>query len=111
MGLRGSRDIQSSCTRRVDDRSRKHNDVAHGQGRLRTAPNGSAHRAEWTRLEDVRKSFASADQIGKVLVFDICHTDYRLINTVDYPTKRIFVKSLLSHKEYDRTEWMKWAKH
>ncbi|MBZ5619432.1 MAG: type II toxin-antitoxin system HigB family toxin [Acidobacteriia bacterium] len=71
----------------------------------------TARRADWTRPEDVRKRFASADQIGDVLVFDICHNDYRLITTVDCPTKRIFVKALPSHKEYDRKEWMKWAKH
>ena len=71
----------------------------------------TAHKAGWTRLADVRKDFASADQIGEVMVFDICHNDYRLITTVDYPTKRIFVKALLSPKEYDRKEWMKWAKH
>jgi mRNA interferase HigB len=71
----------------------------------------TAHKAEWVRLEDVREKFPSADQIGDVLVFNICHNDYRLISTVDYPTKRIFVKALLSHKEYDRKEWMKWAKH
>ena len=29
---------------------------------------------------------------------------------LDYPTKRILVKALLSHKDYDRTEWIKWAK-
>lgn len=71
----------------------------------------AARKAEWRRLEDVRKNFPSADQIGDVLVFDIRHNDYRLIATVDYPTKRIFVKALLSHKEYDRKEWIKWAKH
>jgi len=71
----------------------------------------TAHKAEWTRLQDVRRNFASADQIGDVLVFDICHNDYRLIATADYPTKRIFVKGLLTHKEYDRKEWIKWAKH
>ncbi|HEV3200110.1 MAG TPA: type II toxin-antitoxin system HigB family toxin [Bryobacteraceae bacterium] len=70
----------------------------------------TARRADWTRLEDVRRNFASADQIGEVLVFDICHNDYRLVSTADYPTKRIFVKALLSHKEYDRKEWMRWAK-
>ena len=43
-------------------------------------------------------------------MFDICHNDFRLIDTVDYPAKRIFVKGLMSHKEYDRKEWMKWAK-
>jgi mRNA interferase HigB len=69
-----------------------------------------ARRAEWNRLEDVRRNFRSADQVGEVLVFDIAWNRLRLITTVDYPTKRIFVKALLSHKEYDRKEWMKWAK-
>ena len=71
----------------------------------------AARKAEWTRLEDVRRDFRSADQIGEALVFDISRNDFRLITTVDYPTKRIFVKALMNHKEYDRKEWMKWAKH
>jgi mRNA interferase HigB len=71
----------------------------------------SAQKAEWSRLEDVRQNFASADQIGEVLVFNIHHNDYRMIATVDYPTKRVFVKALMSHKEYDRKDWMKWVKH
>ncbi len=50
------------------------------------------------------------DQIGEALVFDIAWNNLRLITTVEYPTKRIFVKALMSHKEYDRKEWMKWAK-
>lgn len=70
-----------------------------------------AKKAEWTQLEDVRKDFRSADQIGEALVFDIAWNRLRLITTIEYPTKRIFVKALLTHKEYDRKEWMKWAKH
>jgi mRNA interferase HigB len=65
----------------------------------------------WNRLEDVRKDFRTADQIGVVLVFDIAWNSLRLITTVEYPTKRIFVKALLTHKEHDRKQWMKWAKH
>lgn len=70
----------------------------------------AARGARWTRLEDVRKNFRSADQIGEALVFDIAWNNLRLITTVEYPTKRIFVKALMSHKEYDRKEWMKWVK-
>ncbi len=69
-----------------------------------------AHSANWTRLEDVRKDFPSADQVGNALVFNVLYNDFRLIATVDYPTRRMFVKALLTHKEYDRKEWMKWAK-
>ncbi|MGA3023681.1 MAG: type II toxin-antitoxin system HigB family toxin [Bryobacteraceae bacterium] len=71
---------------------------------------GIARRAEWSRLEDVRADFPSADQVGRVLVFNVRWNAFRLIVTVDYPTKRLFVKALLTHKEYDRKEWMKWTK-
>ena len=70
-----------------------------------------ARKAEWTQLEDVRKDFRTADQIGEALVFDIAWNDLRLITTIEYTSKRIFVKALLTHKEYDRKEWMRWAKH
>lgn len=66
--------------------------------------------AERSRLEDVRADFPAADQVGRVLVFNVRWNALRLIVTVDYPTKRLFVKALLTHKEYDRKEWMKWTK-
>jgi mRNA interferase HigB len=71
---------------------------------------GIARRAEWSRLEDVRSDFPSADRIGRVLVFNVGWNACRLIVTVDYSTKRLFVKALLTHREYDRKEWMKWTK-
>ena len=70
-----------------------------------------ARKAEWTRFEDVRNDYHSADQVGQVLVFSVAWNNFRLITTIDYPTKRIFVKALLTHKEYDREEWKKWVKH
>ena len=70
-----------------------------------------ARRGRWVWFGDVRADFPSADQIGEVLVFDIGWNSLRLICTVDYPTARVFVKALLTHKEYDRKEWMKWTRH
>lgn len=68
-----------------------------------------ARSAEWTCLTDVRKAFASADLVGEVLVFDIDHNRFRLITTVFFPTQEIYVKALLTHKEYDREDWKKWC--
>lgn len=69
-----------------------------------------ARRAEWSRFEDVRRDFPSVDQIGRVLVFNVRWNAFRLIVTVDYAARRLFIKALLTHKEYDRKEWMKWIK-
>ena len=68
-----------------------------------------ARRAQWQGLHDVRRDFPSADQVGSVLIFNIKGNRYRLITRVSYRTNRIYVKNLLTHAEYDRKEWMKWA--
>ena len=68
-----------------------------------------ARRVTWTNLMDVRKDFPFADQVGDVLVFNIRHNRYRLIVRADLSRRRLFVKALLTHKEYDREEWKKWA--
>lgn len=69
----------------------------------------AARRAEWRGLHEVRKEFPSADQVGNVLIFNVLGGSYRLIVRVSWVSQRIFVKALLTHKEYDRKEWMKWA--
>jgi mRNA interferase HigB len=65
--------------------------------------------ARWDNIQDVRQSFPDTDQVGQVLVFNIRHNRYRLIATVFYPARTIYVKALLTHKEYDREEWKKWV--
>lgn len=69
----------------------------------------AARRAEWRELHEVRKEFPSADQVGNVLIFNVLGGSYRLIVRVSWASQRVFVKALLTHKEYDRKEWMKWA--
>jgi mRNA interferase HigB len=64
--------------------------------------------ATWTCLADVRMHFPSADLIGEVLVFNLRHNRFRLIATVFFPGREIYVKALMTHKEYDRKEWKRW---
>jgi len=66
-------------------------------------------RATWLGLINVRRDFPSADQIGSVLIFNVMGGNYRLITTVAYQAQRIYVKALLTHREYERKEWTKWA--
>jgi len=44
-----------------------------------------------------------------VVIFDIRHNRYRLITFVVYRKQKLYVKALLTHKDYDREEWKKWA--
>lgn len=66
-----------------------------------------ARKADWKSLEDVRRDFPNADQVGDVLIFNIRGNRYRLI--IIFGVSRLYVKALLTHKEYDRKEWMRWA--
>lgn len=68
-----------------------------------------ARSARWESLAEVRRNYPSADQVGAALIFNIRNDRYRLIATVVYRKQKLYVKALLTHKEYDRKEWMKWA--
>lgn len=68
-----------------------------------------ASASEWTCLADIRKEFPSANLIGEALVFNLCGNRYRLIATVYFAAREIYVKALMTHKEYDREEWKKWC--
>ena len=68
-----------------------------------------ARAASWHSLEHVRMLFPDTDRVGAVLIFNIRGNRYRLIVTHTFPRNNLYVKALLTHKEYNRKEWMKWA--
>jgi mRNA interferase HigB len=69
----------------------------------------AARVASWLCLADVQTEFPTTDQVDRVLVFDIRHNRYRLITRVDFRKQKLYIKAVLTHKEYDREEWKKWA--
>jgi mRNA interferase HigB len=71
--------------------------------------NKAARSAIWRSFSEVRQHFPDADQYKSLLIFNIRHNYYRLIVKVDYPAKLLMIKEFLSHKEYERGGWKKWA--
>ena len=69
--------------------------------RLHAEPNGGPCSTYVRRLD--------ADQYKSLLIFNVRHNTYRLIVKVDYRAKLLMVKAFLTHKEYDREGWKKWA--
>jgi mRNA interferase HigB len=65
--------------------------------------------ARWQQMSDCRRSFTTADQVGRCLIFDLMGNRYRLITVVSWRNQRIYVKALLTHREYERNTWHKWA--
>lgn len=64
-----------------------------------------AKRAEWQNLSEVREAFGSADAVGNFTVFNIKGNHYRLIVDINYSRQCIFIKYVLTHKEYDKDVW------
>ena len=72
--------------------------------------NKAASHAVWRDLSEVRLHFPDADQHKSLLIFNIRHNYYRLIVKVDYRARLLMVKEFLTHKEYTRGAWKKWAR-
>jgi len=68
----------------------------------------TASAAQWTNLEDVRKTYPATDMVGDLAIFNIRGNQYRLIVRMAWKYKRIYVKEFLTHAEYDRGRWKKW---
>ncbi len=62
---------------------------------------------EWQNLIEVKEAFSSADQVGNFIVFNIGGNKYRLITFIDYKCKKIFIRNILTHAEYDEDVWKK----
>ncbi len=59
--------------------------------------------ADWIGPADVKAQFRSADFVGdNRVIFDIGGNKYRLVVHVAYPFRRVLVKFVGKHGDYDR---------
>lgn len=56
-------------------------------------------------FNDLRATFASADHVDGLTVFNIGGNKYRLIAAIHYNRQKVFIRAVLTHAEYDRGEW------
>jgi mRNA interferase HigB len=54
---------------------------------------------------ELKQTFPTADQVGKLTVFNIGGNKARLIAAIHYNTSVVYVRHILTHKEYDRGTW------
>lgn len=60
-------------------------------------------RKEYTQHLDVQADFPQADFIGpRRAVFNICRNAYRLVVDMRYDLRRVYVRHVVTHAEYDR---------
>jgi mRNA interferase HigB len=63
--------------------------------------------ADWKSFADVRNSWKNSDVVGRFVVFDISHNKCRLIATIKYKWRMVYIRRILSHAEYDEKGWQK----
>lgn len=61
--------------------------------------------AQWNSFAELREIFASADLYGRCIVFNAGGNKYRIIAAVHFNTKKIYVRHVLTHAEYDKGAW------
>jgi mRNA interferase HigB len=61
--------------------------------------------AVWKGFEDIKQHFNAPDRVGKCVVFDIKHDNFRLIAIVEYARATVIVKDFLKHSDYDKDRW------
>jgi mRNA interferase HigB len=64
-------------------------------------------KTDYSSFADLRITFPSADQVGLFTVFNIGGNKYRLIVAIHYNRKKVYIRHLLTHAEYDRGTWRK----
>jgi mRNA interferase HigB len=53
----------------------------------------------------LRKTFPSADQVGGLTVFNIGGNKARLIAAIHYNRRKVYIRAILTHEEYDEEKW------
>ena len=58
-----------------------------------------------TSFSKLRETFPSADKVGNLTVINIGGNKIRLITVVHYNIQCLYIRHVLTHKEYDKEKW------
>ena len=59
----------------------------------------------FANFNDLRATFASADHVDGLTVFNIGGNKYRLVAVIHYNRRKVFIRSVLTDAENDRGNW------
>lgn len=61
--------------------------------------------ADWSHFSDVRKTFNHVDIFGACSLFDVGGNKYRIIGKIAYGIKVVYIRFVLTHRQYDEKKW------
>src|SRR5829696_5935739 len=56
-------------------------------------------------LAELKHVFPSTDLVGKCYVFNVGGNKYRIITRIHFNRHMIFIRFVLTHREYDKDKW------
>jgi mRNA interferase HigB len=60
---------------------------------------------QFHHFSELKRTFGSVDKVGSVYIFDIGGNKLRLITNIHLNRQKIYVRGILTHKEYDKGYW------
>jgi len=60
---------------------------------------------QFNNFSQLKALFSSVDKVNDYYVFDIGGHKLRLIANISFERKKVFIRSILTHHEYDKNQW------
>lgn len=62
-------------------------------------------KTDFRSFAELKPVFSSVDKVWKFTVFDVGGNKFRLIAAIHYNRKKVYIRHVLTHAEYDRGKW------
>ena len=59
----------------------------------------------FARWAELKAAFNTVDKVGELAVFDIGGNKYRLVAYIRFEKQIVYIKALLTHRDYDKGAW------
>lgn len=63
-------------------------------------------RDSYKNFSELKSAFNSVDKVGSLHVFNIGGNKLRIIANIDFMYKKVFIRDVLSHHQYDQNNWL-----
>jgi mRNA interferase HigB len=60
---------------------------------------------DFANFAALRTIFTAADHVGRLTVFNIGGNKVRLIAAIHYNRRKVYIRAVLTHTEYDEERW------
>jgi mRNA interferase HigB len=62
---------------------------------------------DFATFGELRETFPSADVVDDLIVFNVGGNKYRIIASIHFNRRKVYVRHVLTHVDYDQGNWKK----